>query len=134
MGKSIFIQKKDFLFILHYLDHPSSLRSEHLTDGFLSINRGLHKNMFAYEFKEQESIAWLESQDWLLDFSKMDKLTIPEIQNLINTERELIVANFKNGRYHGQDLKITKDNFKLSSLVDFLAYKENRSIFIFPMA
>ena len=132
IGDSVFIQKKDFLRIVHYYKYPQTMVEPYLVKGTLSINRGIIDDMFIYEFSNKTVCEWIESQDWILDFDKFNQLSIPSVEDLIETEREKIIAKFRSEEYRDNDKLLAEDNYKLSSLCDLLEYKRRHMSFILP--
>ncbi|MBR0467497.1 hypothetical protein IJJ53_01110 [Candidatus Saccharibacteria bacterium] len=132
MGDNIFIQKKDFLRIVHQYEYPEVLVKPYLVNGVLSINRGIVNEMFLYAFSDKVSCEWIESQDWILDFDELNRLSIPDLRKMIKEERNNIAKRIGSEKYRDNERLLAEDNYKLSSLQDLLAYKENRKYFIFP--
>ena len=132
IGDNIFIQKKDFLRIVHHYKYPQAMTEPYLVKGTLSINRGIINDMFIYEFSNKAVYEWIESQDWILDFDELNRLSIPDIQKLIEEKRSKIIEKVRSGKYLDNDKLLTEDNYKLSSLCDLIKYKKERMLYILP--
>lgn len=144
IGEKVYLQKYEVAFMMHELNYIHSSVYDELfaQQGFFSISGTNDSYDFACSFEDPESVEWLMTQDWIVDYEKYAKLSVSELISVIENigkEYSNSLAKFDNEdeEYKESHLSEAREEFKkydhmLGSLADLLSAKNGKLKFKFP--
>lgn len=146
VGKNVYLQKYDVIHIMHDLNSfPATIPNEVFGDCesiFFFINGPASTYQFESVFKEPANVKWLMEQDWIVDYDKYSKMSLPELKAFVERLETQYDANIN--AFNSQDQiyrkkhfdeasdKFHKESYKISSLEKLISAKEGKITFILP--
>ena len=134
VGSGFYLQLCDVVFILEKVnDCPQKLRAE-LDEGYAgdNVSNGF-KNRFKFVkyIDDPESVEWLESQDWLPDYEKYERMTADEVHALQEQENEKLCEIFIKS-FDKDNIDVVKQSYLVETLSVINDYKKNELVLSFP--
>ena len=133
-NNAIYIQKNDLAYLVTTVQNvPDSIISKAVKYGEMIIDNK-HRYEFI-KFTKKSDIAYLNKQNWLLDYNSIKDLTEKEMIKMgenIAKERNRLAKKFNSlpveKRMQGlyMELECSQLEYKMNSLRDFILYQQGR--------
>ena len=122
------------------LEQDESVLSER--DSFSGLDSANGGYEFNIVIMRKENIEWLKAQDWIVDYTKYGRMTIPEVENAIRQAKEAIKAEvagynsrdrfYRDLHYDEMGRRIIQEKHRVKSLQVLVKFLNGEIDFVFP--